>query len=317
MAKFYYGSYTGNTALTELLITTNGTLDTFSDFPIGVNLNTFSNSAKIFFAVEKSGGDLVDILAYDTQTSILSGFGAATDVNIGGVAYSVYAQSTAAKFPTTGAYYHLALIGSNRITDLSVNQGTDNFFGDKHGSLGPCNVYLDPDGINLFLGATKDTKLPITQSLSDIMGDQYGTSPINKVFTGEELMLETELVRGTAERLSEVWQGFNMKKDSSGAITSIYYSSVVGLSQRQIAKPIRLVKVVGLAEATEGGALANSIVLLACAPHAEAEFPYDAATQRTVPIKFKVYPSDVYTDDKGSPIYWYSGPKSDLKVRGN
>ncbi len=182
-----------------------------------------------------------------------------------------------------------------------------NIFDRENGSIGPVNIYIDPvietgdTGTNTLLAKTQGTTLRDITEKSDIVWDQNGTSPANKVATGHTVELDASIVGATLEQLAVVIQGFTSYTGGAGGATK---RSVIGQDDLTISTPIELVLLTGDVEETDN---AFKLILPNAAIMSEPEWAFNAADQRVVSIKFFCYKSARYTDTAtGGQLYYFT-----------
>jgi hypothetical protein len=181
-----------------------------------------------------------------------------------------------------------------------------NFFGSSNGSLGPCNIYVDPvvetgdTGDNVFLSGTQGLTLAYTITKGPLTADQEGTESFNEVITGERCEISGALVQTTLESIEAVLQGFISY--SSGA-DGAAQATALGEDDLSIATPIELIRITDGAESSEED---DRLIVPVCAPIIEASWAYNASDQRTMPIRFRCYKSAKYTDNStGKGLYFF------------
>lgn len=182
---------------------------------------------------------------------------------------------------------------------------TTNFLGSANGALGPINIYVITGDIQFdsagtdtetYLGGTQGATLTFNQEKADIMYDQYGTKPANRVVVGEELSLEASLVQTTQARLAAVFQEFT--SHASG----FSQASAIGQDDISVVKSLKLIRVVAGVNSTDAD---DTLYMPAAAPMGTASWSFDAATQRVTGVSFTCYKSTKYVRASDDAPLWF------------
>jgi hypothetical protein len=167
-----------------------------------------------------------------------------------------------------------------------------NFYGDSNMTLGPANLYHNPSigtiytGENLLLGGTQGLAINKAIEKGDLTKDQYGTSPANRVVTGQSLSVSASLVELTLERLNASMQGFEHYIATGGATLGFSWEDVLGQSDDKIERPLKFVLIEGDGETTDPDKI---IYVPNAAPMVDTEITFDASTQRVLALEWHCY----------------------------
>lgn len=151
---------------------------------------------------------------------------------------------------------------------------------------GPAEViwkYGESDAINL--GKTLGgVKLMMETNASDINEDQAGDAAVNAVLTGSVLTLELTLTRLSAEQLAAA---LNTEVDTDGGGNKIIpIENQIGCDLYSLADPLVIKPLCGNVPSTDPQTWVH---IYKAYPIAGLEFIWDKDTQRTIPLKFKVF----------------------------
>lgn len=135
----------------------------------------------------------------------------------------------------------------------------------------------------VYLGKTLGgVKLTMESNSSDINEDQAGDAAVDAVLTGSVMTLELTLTRLSAEQLATA---LNTEVGEDGVIP---IENQVGCSLYELARQVVIKPLCGN-EVSEDPS--TWVLLYKCYPIAGLDFTWDKDTQRTVPLKFKVFVS--------------------------
>ncbi|HUS89445.1 MAG TPA: hypothetical protein VMW91_08790 [Desulfosporosinus sp.] len=166
------------------------------------------------------------------------------------------------------------------------------FFGNKNLDLGPANIYYDASiftgdgGTDVLFGGTQGLTINMAVEKADLTYDQYGTSPANRVATGQSLTVAASLVQLTTQRMENALQGFVSYENTGGSLIGFSWESILGEADSDIEAPLKVVLVNAGIESTDPD---NIIYIPNAAPMVESELSYDAATQRVLAITWNCY----------------------------
>jgi hypothetical protein len=167
-----------------------------------------------------------------------------------------------------------------------------NFYGDSNMTLGPANIYYNPSigslyvGTDLALGGTQGLSIAKAIEKGDLTKDQYGTSPANRVVTGQSQTVTASLVELTLERLNAIMQGFEHYTATGGATLGFSWEDVLGQADDKIEKPLKFALIEGDGETTDPDKI---IYIPNAAPMVDTEISYDASTQRVLALDWNCY----------------------------
>lgn len=145
--------------------------------------------------------------------------------------------------------------------------------------------YGESNAINL--GKTLGgIKLTMETNAADIHEDQAGDAAVDAVLTGSALTLELTLTRLSAEQLAAA---LNTEVDTDGGGNKIIpIENQVGCSLYSLADPLVIKPMCGDVPSTD---TQTWVHIYKAYPVAGLDFTWDKDTQRTVPLKFKVFVS--------------------------
>lgn len=183
---------------------------------------------------------------------------------------------------------------------------TGSLLGKEALSLGPAQLFWDSDtlGANIDLGCVDATVLRWQIQKTGLVCAQAGSEPDDMAVTGTICEVEMGMAEATVERIKETIQGISTL-EVGGATKRIFGASVVGQRDRAIAKQMTLIELIDGVLSTNPLEIFDFFVT---APTANAEWTFDAATQRFVAHLFKVYQSKdpLKVDINGAPLYFAS-----------
>jgi hypothetical protein len=187
----------------------------------------------------------------------------------------------------------------------------DNFFGGSNLTLGPADliwdapVFTGDTGLDLYLGGTQGLSIQKAIQKADLTKDQYGTSPANKVATGQDLMVTATLVELQLDRLEAVFPGFQHYTNTAGATIGFGWESVLGQKDSDIE---RVLKINLLNPNGTRSTDPDKIIYIAnAAPNVDTEIAFDPETQRAISIEFTGYRRPRFVSSvTGAELYYFS-----------
>ena len=187
------------------------------------------------------------------------------------------------------------------------------FFGNKNLDLGPANIYYNASiftgdgGTDELFGGTQGLTINMAVEKADLTFDQYGTSPANRVATGQSLTVAASLVQLTTQRLENALQGFKSYESTGGSLLGFSWESVIGEADADIEKPLRLVLLSPTGTGEESTDPDDIIFIPNAAPMVEAEIAYDASSQRVIAITWNCYRRSKYISSvSGKELFMFS-----------
>jgi hypothetical protein len=152
--------------------------------------------------------------------------------------------------------------------------------------LGPCNIYLEEDGLDVNVGYLGKVTLKLSSTASPLTASQKGTSPLDKVLTGGSVQVAIEFKEMTLENFARAYPHAVL----SAGKTRVDLTNRVGLSLRSLAKQLTLKKIVGGMESV----LSKDILIIPEASPVEGDMSieFDEATQRVLAATFDAWPND-------------------------
>lgn len=154
------------------------------------------------------------------------------------------------------------------------------------------------------LGGTDSTNLKLAIKKKGLTESQYGEGDADAVVTGGECSVEVGLSRFTLERGEATFQGLKTKKDANGAYTGFGVGVLLGETDSQIWDQLTLVRILGGVESSNP---LDTIHIPKAAPKGEADWKYDAATQRYTKTMFMGYRSKDHVTEDGMELFAYAG----------
>jgi len=165
--------------------------------------------------------------------------------------------------------------------------------------MGPANVYWgDPAGTGeaaeRFLGTMGDD-LAITMSTetSPLTGAQFGNIPLNKVIVGGSL---TIAIPFKEINLDNIQMAFGHSEKYTGGVK---FKPHVGGDMRSLAKPMRIVKLTGVAGAESTDPEDTFIFYLVSPTDAEVVLTFAPTEQRVLMGNFEAWPDSANDDAWG------------------
>lgn len=182
---------------------------------------------------------------------------------------------------------------------------TNTLFGQSELSFGPANIFWDTatGGDNVDLGGVD--QLTITKAVTkiELREAQAGDRPADRAVSAQTYQLSFGMSRATAQRLSEVVQGFTTDLDTTGNIIRCYLADVVGQRDSSIWKQLTVYEILDGVQADPATQPGHVWDFFRAAPMSEStELVYDAATQRFYGVVFETYKSDIQ-DVNGNFLY--------------
>jgi len=150
--------------------------------------------------------------------------------------------------------------------------------------MGPCiMVYGWDESDAAELGKTLGgVKVTMETNAADILEDQAGDAAVNAVLTGSVVGVEATLTRLSAAQLARV---LNVEVDSDG---NVPIENQIGCDLYDLAKSLLIIPLCGNEPSDDPS---QWLLLYKTYPVAGLELVYDKDTQRTFPVKFKVFVS--------------------------
>lgn len=183
---------------------------------------------------------------------------------------------------------------------------TQHAFGSSLLEFGPCNLYWDTEtgGANLDLGGFDAVKVTMGVKKIELKEAQAGDRAADRAVSSQTVQISCGLSRATAERLSEIFQGFHTEENTAGEITRIWLSDRMAQRDSDILKQLTL-KVIR--DGVESIDPLDIIDFWKVAPMTESvELTYDAASQRYFGVVFECYKDETQVDDEGVATYFAS-----------
>lgn len=134
---------------------------------------------------------------------------------------------------------------------------------------------------------------------------QYGESDADAVVTGGDCSVEFSITRSSLDRMAKIMQGFETRK-SSGVYAGYGIGVSLGENDSDIVEQLTLVRIVGGVESTDP---LDTLHFPLSAPKTEAEWKYDAKTQRLTKSMFTAYRSPNHVLN-GKQLFCYAGALS-------
>lgn len=197
---------------------------------------------------------------------------------------------------------------------------TNSILGRRQLDLGPSNVYVKPLFISsvetdwadnsdwIDLGFVESLTQRFINTKTDLNASQEGTRPADKVITGQQAQIETNLGQPFLERLELIQQGLTLIKDSAGLITQWQFGKRLGERDSDTFFWVRAIKIERGIESVD---LLDRSFMKAAAMSDTVELVFDAATQRFYGVLFESYLNDTgafsVVDTEGRFAYNWSG----------
>jgi hypothetical protein len=152
--------------------------------------------------------------------------------------------------------------------------------------LGPCNIYLEEDAVDVNVGYVGNVTLALGSEASALTGAQKGTSPLDKIVTGGSVRLTIEFKEITLQNFARAYPHAVLTGDAG----RVDFTNRVGLSLRSLAKKLTLKKIVGGVES----ALKKDHLIVPEASPVEGEISvgFTPADQRLLSATFEAWPND-------------------------
>lgn len=152
--------------------------------------------------------------------------------------------------------------------------------------LGPCNVYLEEEGVDVNVGYLGNVTLNLGSEAAPLTASQRGTSPVDKIVTGGGVQLVLEFKEITFPNLVRAYPHAVMTADGN----RIDFINRVGLSLRSLAKKLTLKRIVA---GVESPLKKNHLVIPEASPaEGEISLAYNAEDQRVIAVPFEAWPND-------------------------
>jgi len=163
--------------------------------------------------------------------------------------------------------------------------------------LGPCGVFFGVEDSEVDLGKTQGgVRVTFSQSVADLMSDQYGTEPEDQVITGHGAIIVIPMADYT---LANYAIALHKTVKSLAGESGIKGDSVVGTKLSTYANSLILKKYVdGIISTDEEDWLRFPNAAAAGNP----EVIFDGSTQRIIQSEFRAFPDD-------NDVLYYIGSK--------
>jgi hypothetical protein len=156
-------------------------------------------------------------------------------------------------------------------------------------------------GLEIFaLSATLKTEVKKV----DLMEMQSGDVPANKGVTGTLVTLEMEITRAYLELLEQMIQGFKVNYDTTGSVLGYSQGDALGELDSSILHQVRMTAIEGQGPSTDPN---DTIEIWKVASSANAEWKFDAASQRVYKAVCQCYKDTTRLDGSGRPTFFQSG----------
>lgn len=147
------------------------------------------------------------------------------------------------------------------------------------GDLGPCQAYFK--GVDL--GKNTNVVVRMTDETAPVRTAQDGTASVDDVITGRMFEVEINLTRTTLAQLESILPGVEVVGDV------LTFSNPVGVALSSIAGHLSLKRIIEGIPSTDA---THHLVFFNAAPRSQAEWAFDAATQRVTKAIFRCYPAE-------------------------
>lgn len=189
---------------------------------------------------------------------------------------------------------------------ISTSEGNATFFGSERFAFGPGNFYFDTasGGENLFLGDVDSMTLSMGIAKIGLRSAQQGDRDADRAVSAQTMTVSLGMAQPTIDRLENVFQGFQVERDSGNNIISYGWANVIGERDSEIAKQGSLFLIEKGVQTTDPFKI---IDVYCMAPSTEtAELNYNATDQRYFPVEFFAYESANLHPSTGARLYWNS-----------
>lgn len=152
------------------------------------------------------------------------------------------------------------------------------------------------------LGGVDAVTIKISTKKVGLQEAQYGESDADAVVTGADASVELAITRSAIDRLKKIMQGF-VTHSAAGVYDGYGIGVSLGENDSDIVQQLTVVRIVGGIESS------NPLDILhfpKSAPKTEAEWKYDAKTQRLTKAMFAIYRSPDHVLD-GKELFCYAG----------
>lgn len=155
--------------------------------------------------------------------------------------------------------------------------------------IGVCSVIFN----SRHLGNTKEgVNFNYEPSFADVTADKYGSSPIDKVLTGETLEIEISLAEPNANNLFAAIGASDLDSGAAGDRLNIGRSAGFSLLKNKAA-------ILVLHLVADAAALTNEdIVIYSAVPTASLEMNYEVDNQRIFKVTFSALIDETYGDGR-------------------
>lgn len=152
------------------------------------------------------------------------------------------------------------------------------------------------------LGGVDSVSIKASTKKVGLQEAQYGESDADAVVTGGDCSVEFSITRSSLDRLQRIMQGFVTHK-TAGTYDGYGIGVALGENDSDIVQQLTLVRIVGGVESTNP---LDTLHFPKSAPKTEAEWKYDAKTQRLTKSMFTAYRSADHVLD-GKELFCYAG----------
>lgn len=277
---------TGTVAVSGTTVTGTGTTFTV-DLVVGDYVLLGSSSIAKVTAIASATS-----MTIDTSYTISSGASikkAITTVTGSGTAFST--EFAVGDYITSDGLTYAKITAIASATALTIDAAT---------------LLLNASAIRKFtainLGGVDGVTIKSTTKKVGLQEAQYGESDADAVVTGGECSIELSITRSSLDRLAAIMQGFETHK-TAGVYDGYGLGVALGENDSDILKQLSVVKIVGGVESTNP---MDTFHFPKVAPKTEAEWKYDAKTQRLTKSMFTAYRSADHVLN-GKELFGYSG----------
>jgi len=152
--------------------------------------------------------------------------------------------------------------------------------------LGPCQVKFGTAGSEVDLGKTQGgVVIHLSQDVTDLMSDQFGSAPEDAVITGDHAEVEIPFAELDFDLIASI-----LNQTKFGANAGVPGENNVGTQMLANAQSLLLIKYSAGVPSTD---LADQIRFPAAHPKSDVELTYDAENQRVLKATFRCFPKIV------------------------
>lgn len=145
------------------------------------------------------------------------------------------------------------------------------------GDLGPCQVFFDGTD----LGYNMDVNVKLTDETAPVKTAQTGSASVNDIITGRTVEIECSMTRSSLAQVEKVMPATVRTNNE------LMIGNPVGTSKREQQGKLVLKRIKEGAVSTDEK---EWLTFFNAAPHAQAEWKFDVATQRVTKAMFRAYP---------------------------